>query len=104
MLPSSDNDFPMKEQKEKAMYPCSVNYSEAEYASLKANEKFLLFWFAHLTNENTQSYKRKAKEFLGQYSAMLGVSKRVVRSYMHTLKKLFCNRSSKGNMLHYIFA
>ena len=25
----TDNDFPMKEQKEKAMYPCSVNYSEA---------------------------------------------------------------------------
>ena len=64
-------------------------FRSKEYASLKANEKFLLFWFAHLTNENTQSYKRKAKEFLGQYSSMLGVSKRVVRSYMHTLKNFF---------------
>lgn len=71
-------------------------FRSKEYASLKANEKFLLFWFAHLTNENTQSYKRKAKEFLGQYSAMLGVSKRVVRSYMHTLKNFFAIGVKKG--------
>lgn len=71
-------------------------FRSKEYAKLKPHEKFLVFWFAHLTNENTQSYKRKAKEFLQQYSEMLGVTKRVVRTYMHSLKSFFAIGVKKG--------
>lgn len=64
-------------------------FRRKEFKKLKPNEKFLVFWFAHITNENTQSHKRKIKEFYLQYSEMLNVSKRVVRSYVENIKDFF---------------
>ena len=64
-------------------------YKSNEFKKLKPNEKFLVFWLAHITNERTQSYKRKIKEFYAQYSKMLNVSKRTVHSYIENIKDLF---------------
>lgn len=64
-------------------------FKSKEFKKLKPNEKFLVFWLAHITNERTQSYKRKIKEFYSQYSEMLNVSKRAIHSYIEKIKDFF---------------
>lgn len=64
-------------------------FKSKEFKKLKPNEKFLVFWLAHITNERTQSYKRKIKEFYSQYSEMLNVSKRAIHSYIEKIKNFF---------------
>lgn len=74
-------------------------YKSNEFKKLKPNEKFLVFWLSHITNENTQSYKRKIKEFYAQYSQMLNVSKRAIHSYIENIKDFF-NISLKRGILY----
>lgn len=74
-------------------------FKSKEFKKLKPNEKFLVFWLAHITNERTQSYKRKIKEFYAQYSKMLNVSKRAIHSYIEKIKDFF-NISLKRGILH----
>jgi hypothetical protein len=74
-------------------------FRSKEFKNLKSNEKFLVFWFAHITNEKTQSYKRKIKEFYAQYSKMLNVSKRAIHSYIENIKDFF-NISLKRGILY----
>lgn len=74
-------------------------YKSNEFKKLKPNEKFLVFWLSHITNENTQSYKRKIKEFYAQYSKMLNVSKRAIHSYIENIKDFF-NISLKRGILY----
>lgn len=74
-------------------------YKSNEFKKLKPNEKFLVFWLSHITNENTQSYKRKLKEFYAQYSKMLNVSKRAIHSYIENIKDFF-NISLKRGILY----
>ena len=64
-------------------------FKSKEFKKLKPNEKFLVFWLAHITNERTQSYKRRIKEFYSQYSEMLNVSKRAIHSYIEKIKNFF---------------
>ena len=74
-------------------------FKSKEFKKLKPNEKFLVFWLAHITNERTQSYKRKIKEFYAQYSKMLNVSKRAIHSYIEKIKDFF-NISLKRGILY----
>lgn len=71
-------------------------FKSKEFKKLKPNEKFLVFWLAHITNEKTQSYKRKFKEFYLQYSKMLNVSKRTVQAYIENIKDFFKIWTKRG--------
>lgn len=59
------------------------------FQKLKANEKYLLFEFLKRTHENSSSYHVGTKNFYHIFTEMLGVTKRVVRYYLHSLRHFF---------------
>lgn len=75
-------------------------YHKKSFKELKAREKWLVFWFIHITNENTQTHQIGEKKFYKTYTEMLGVTKRVIRGYMRSIKKFFSIGLKDG--LYYI--
>lgn len=57
--------------------------------ALKAHEKYLLLEFLKGTHENGHSIRIGVDMLYEKYKKILGVSKRVLRSYLHNLRKFF---------------
>lgn len=103
-----DNDFSYPEAKKEGYVDLQRSvYHKKAFKKLKANEKFLVLWFIHITNENTGSHKIRVDKFYKKYMDMLGVTRRVVRSYMHSIKSFFSVEVKNGIMdikyLHSVF-
>lgn len=64
-------------------------FNSQSFKKLKAKEKLLLLLFLGITHENSSSYQIGTVKFYKKYMALLDVTKRVLRGYLHSLKKFF---------------
>lgn len=85
-----DNDFSYLESfKEGYVDIARKIFHTSQFMQLKAKEKILLLLFLKITHENSSSYQIGTKKFYDKYTELLGVSKRVLRGYLHSLKQFF---------------
>ena len=59
------------------------------FHELKAKEKLLLLHFMKITHSASGSYQIGTGKLYTKYTQLLGVTKRVLRGYLHSLKKFF---------------
>ena len=59
------------------------------FHELKAKEKLLLLHFMKITHSASGSYQIGTGKLYTKYMQLLGVTKRVLRGYLHSLKKFF---------------
>lgn len=78
------------------------------FGALKAHEKYLLLEFLKGTHENGHSIRIGVDRFYQKYEGILGVSKRVIRGYLHHLRSFFSIGIKNGmyyiTYLHSVFA
>lgn len=60
-----------------------------QFHKLKAKEKLLLLHFMKITHSASGSYQIGIGKLYTKYMKLLGVTKRVLRGYLHSLKKFF---------------
>ncbi len=75
-------------------------FRSPRFQELKAREKWMLMYFLKITHENSSSYCIGTSTFYDKFATMLGVTKRVVRSYLHSLRHFFSVGIKRG--LYYI--
>lgn len=100
-----DNDFTGKEAFKAGRCKGYIDLSRSifhkkQFKQLKAKEKWLLLYFLHCTHDNSSSYRIGTGNFYKKFCAMLGVTKRMVRSYLHSLRTFFSVGIVKG--IYYI--
>lgn len=64
-------------------------FDEEKFKKLRVNEKILLMLFMSVTYKNKGSYRIGIKTFYEKYTKLLGVTQKVLRSYLHSLKEFF---------------
>ena len=64
-------------------------FHKQAFKKLKANEKYLLFELLKRTHENSSSYHVGTRKFYSVFTGLLGVTERVIRYYLHNLRKFF---------------
>lgn len=72
-------------------------FHKKQFKTMKAGEKWLLMYFLHITHENSGSYRIGTKTFYAKFKNLLGVTGRVIRSYLHSLRRFFSIGIVKGN-------
>lgn len=70
------------------------------FKELKAKEKWMMLYFMHCTHENSGSYRIGTANFYKKFCELLGVTKRMIRSYLHNLRHFFSVGIVKG--IYYI--
>lgn len=75
-------------------------FHKKQFKQLKAKEKWLLLYFLHCTHDNSSSYRIGTGNFYKKFCTLLGVTKRMVRSYLHSLRAFFSVGIVKG--IYYI--
>ena len=75
-------------------------FHKKQFKQLKAKEKWLLLYFLHCTHDNSSSYRIGTGNFYKKFCTLLGVTKRMVRSYLHSLHAFFSVGIVKG--IYYI--
>lgn len=75
-------------------------FHKKQFKELKAKEKWMLLYFMHCTHENTGSYRIGTANFYKKFCELLGVTKRMIRSYLHNLRYFFSVGIVKG--IYYI--
>lgn len=100
-----DNDFTGKDAFEAGRCKGYIDLSRSifhkkQFKQLKAKEKWLLFYFLHCTHDNSSSYRIGTGNFYKKFCTLLGVTKRMVRSYLHSLRAFFSVGIVKG--IYYI--
>ncbi|MEG0155982.1 MAG: hypothetical protein RR678_11505, partial [Lachnospiraceae bacterium] len=73
-----------------------VLFREKKFKQLRAKEKLLLLDFMKITHSNRGIYVVGINVFYAKYKKMLGISKRVIRYYLHSLRKYFAINVLKG--------
>jgi len=85
-----NNDFSYPESfKEGYVDVARKIFHTSQFMQLKAKEKILLLLFLKITHENSSSYQIGTKKFYDKYMDLMGVTKRVLRGYLHSLKQFF---------------
>ena len=75
-------------------------FHKKQFKQLKAKEKWLLLYFLHCTHDNSSSYRIGTGNFYKKFCTLLGVTKRMIRSYLHSLRAFFSVGIVKG--IYYI--
>lgn len=84
------NHFPNVEELKKGYVKLNRKaFRKKEFWDLKAHEKYMLLEFLKGTHENGHSIRIGVKRFYEKYTKLLGVSVRVIRGYLHNLRKFF---------------
>lgn len=96
-----DNDFSY----EGAWHEGYVNlhrkvFRSPKFRELKAREKWMLMYFLKITHEHSNSYCIGVKTFYKKFQEEFGVTFRVIRSYLHSLRHFFSVGIVRG--LYYI--
>lgn len=84
------NAFPTKEEYKKGY--ASLNrkaFHNNNFQKLTAHEKYMLLEFMKGTHENGHSLVMRVENLYQKFMEILGVTKRVIRGYLHNLKKFF---------------
>lgn len=96
-----NNDFSYPESfKEGYINVSRKVFDRKDFNDLRAKEKVLLLYFMKLTHAHGRSFKIGTKEFYKTYTEVVGVTKRVLRSYLCSLRKFFSIGIKDG---HYFF-
>lgn len=74
------------------------NKLSEKFNKLRVNEKLLLLLLMRNTHVNKGQYKIGRKTFYDEYTEILGVTEKVLRSYLHSLKSIFYVWSMAGNL------
>lgn len=64
-------------------------FRQKRFQALKAKEQYFLLELLKRTHENGRSFKISTKKLYENFSKMLGVTKRMVRYYLHSLRQFF---------------
>ena len=85
-----DNDFSYPE----AFREGYVNlhrqvFRQKRFLKLRSNEKYMLMELLKRTHENSSSYQVGTQKFYQIFCEKLGVTKRVIRAYLHSLRQFF---------------
>lgn len=104
-----DNDFPDAEARSKGYVKLNRKaFRKKEFWKLKAHEKYMLLEFLKGTHENGHSIRIGVETLYENYTKLLGVSKRVIRGYLHNLRKFFSIGIKDGKYfityLHSVFS
>lgn len=92
-----DNDFSYAGSYEEGYINVSRSVFDSEkFAMLRAKEKILLLHFMKVTHENVKSYQIRVENFYQKYTELLGVTKKILRGYLHTLKGFFSIGTKDG--------
>lgn len=93
-----DNDFSYEESFQEGYINLQRSvFHRSQFKRLKAREKWLLMYFLHITHENSASYRIGTRTFYDKFTKLLGVTKRVIRSYLHRMRTFFSIGIVKGN-------
>lgn len=84
-----DNDFSDKDFNKGYINLQRKVFHKKAFKNLKAHEKYLVFYFMMRTYENTSSFPIKPKTLYCNLMKLFGVTKRVVRSYIHSIRQFF---------------
>lgn len=85
-----DNDFSYKGSYEEGYINVSRKvFDTKSFNQLRAKEKILMLHFMKVTHENAKSYQIRVENFYKKYMQLLGVTKKVMRSYLHSMKQFF---------------
>lgn len=98
-----DNDFSYPESYQEGYVNVGRKVFERKsFRSLRAKEKILLLLLLKITHENASSYQIGTKNFYDKYTELLGVTVRVLRGYLHSLRKFF-SIGTKGGKIFITF-
>ena len=106
------NDFPWKGDPGKTYEEGYVSlardaFHRKAFKELKPHEMYLLFEFLKRTHEGGHSFHIGVEKLYEDWSCVLGVTKRVIRGYLHALKKFFSIGIKNGQYyityLHEVF-
>lgn len=64
-------------------------FIEEKFRKLRANEKLLLLLFMSATHEDRRIHQIGISKFYKNYTSLLGVTKNILRTYLHSLKAFF---------------
>lgn len=64
-------------------------FKSSKFKQLRAKEKLLMLLFMKVTHENVGSYQIKTGKFYKKYMELLGVTMRILRGYLHSLRYFF---------------
>lgn len=93
-----DNDFSYEgARKEGYININNEVFGEEKFKKLKVNEKILLMLFMRNTYLNKGTYRIGNDTFYEKYTELLGVTEKVLRGYLNSLKKFFNIYKSEGN-------
>ena len=85
-----DNAFPDKESLSKGYIDLQKEFFYSEdFTKLKSHEKYLVLYFCKRTHEGRGSFHIYTKNLYRNLTKLFGVKERVVRSYLHSLRKIF---------------
>lgn len=84
-----ENSFPTKGSFKKYVKLNRKAFRSRAFKSLKANEKYMIFEFLKCTHKNRRRMKIGTEEFYKKYKELFQVTNRVIRSYLHNVKKFF---------------
>lgn len=84
-----NNDFSYEGSKEGYINLNNIDFEEEKFKNLRVNEKILFMIFMRNTYVNKGIYRIGTKTFYDEYTKLLGVTKKVLRSYLHALKVFF---------------
>lgn len=103
-----DNDFNHEEDfKEGYINLQRSVFHRKQFKQLKVREKWMLMYFLHITHEGSGSYCIGSRTFYNKFAKLLGLTERVIRSYLHVLRSFFSVGLVKGKYyityLHRVF-
>lgn len=95
------NDFPWKGDPGKTYEEGYVSlardaFHRKAFKELKPHAKYLLLEFCKRTHEGRHSFHIGIEKLYEKWSEMLGVTERVIRGYLHALKKFFEIKKKNG--------
>ena len=85
-----DNDFSYKGSYEEGYINVSRSVFDGErFNQLRAKEKILVLQLMKVTHENAKSFQIRTENFYRKYTELLGVTKKVLRGYLHSMRSFF---------------
>lgn len=83
------NDFTDKDFSAGYINTSHAVFKNQNFKAMKANEKLMVMDLMKITYSNKGSWQIGASKFLERYKGLFGVTLRVIRSYMHSIKQFF---------------
>ncbi len=74
-------------------------FDSKSFRNLRAKEKMLFLLFMKVTHENGKTYQIGTEKFYEKYTTLLGVTKNILRTYLHSLRKFFSIGRKDGKYL-----